>query len=117
MYPNRKMLISELEKTRNSKVILYVTGDRPGWETQISSDAFDSFVDHLDAIGVVDKISLVLYTRGGNTLAGWSLVNLVKQFCSELEIVIPHKCHSTGTLIALGAHKLVMTKTSDARPH
>ena len=116
MYTDRKVLISGLEQARNSKVLLYVTGDRPGWEAQISSEAFDPFVDHLDTIGVVDKISLVLYTRGGDTLAGWSLVNLVRQFCSEFEVIIPHKCHSTGTLIALGANKIVMTKQATLGP-
>lgn len=116
MYTDRKALISDLEKARSSKVLLYVTGDRPGWEAQISSEAFDPFVDHLDTIGVVDKISLVLYTRGGDTLAGWSLVNLVRQFCNELEVIIPHKCHSTGTLIALGANKIVMTKQATLGP-
>lgn len=116
MYTDRKALISDVEKARSSKVLLYVTGDRPGWEAQISSEAFDPFVDHLDTIGVVDKISLVLYTRGGDTLAGWSLVNLVRQFCNEFEVIIPHKCHSTGTLIALGANKIVMTKQATLGP-
>lgn len=116
MYSERKNYFKELEKARNSKVLLYVTGDRPRWETQVSSEAFDPFVDHLDKMGVVDRISLVLYTRGGDTLAGWSLVNLVKQFCSELEVIIPRKCLSTGTLIALGAHKIVMTKQATLGP-
>ena len=77
MYTDRKELSEQLEQARASKVLLYVTGDKPGWETQISSDVSDAFVDHLDTIGVVHKISLVLYTRGGNTLAAWSLANLI----------------------------------------
>ena len=50
-------------------------------ETQIQSDAYDHFVNLLDDIGVVDRISLILYTRGGATLAAWSIVNLIQQFC------------------------------------
>lgn len=38
------------------------------------------------------------------------------QFCSEFEVIIPHKCHSTGTLIALGANKIVMTKQATLGP-
>lgn len=116
MYAKRQKLLEKLENSRDSKALLYVTGDRPGWETQISSDAFDCFVDHLDEIGVVKRISLLLYTRGGDTLAGWSLINLIKQFCEELEVIIPHKCHSCGTLIALGANKIVMTKQATLGP-
>ncbi|EPY9091429.1 SDH family Clp fold serine proteinase, partial [Escherichia coli] len=95
MFEQRKALYAQLEQARNSKVLCYVTGDRPNQEAQISADVFDLFVNHLDVIGDVQKISLVLYTRGGDTLTAWSLVNLLRQFCKELEIIIPSKCHSS----------------------
>ena len=109
-------MYAELEAARNSKVLVYVTGDRPGMETQISSEVYDKFVNHLDVIGVVNKISLYLYTRGGNTLAAWSLVNLIRQFCDELEVIIPSKAHSAGTLMSLGANKIMMTKQATLGP-
>src|SRR5574341_749615 len=77
MYVDRKSLYSQLEQLRSSKLIIYITGDRPGLETRIHSEIYDFFVNHLDKIGVVPKISLYLYTRGGVTLAAWSLVNLI----------------------------------------
>jgi hypothetical protein len=116
MYPQRKILYAELEAARKSKVLVYVTGDRPGMETQISSEVYDKFVNHLDLIGVVKKISLYLYTRGGNTLAAWSLVNLIRQFCDEFEVIIPSKAHSAGTLMSLGANTIVMTKQATLGP-
>ncbi|MCK7046712.1 SDH family Clp fold serine proteinase [Enterobacter roggenkampii] len=116
MFEQRKALYAQLEKARNSKVLCYVTGDRPNQEAQISADVFDLFVNHLDVIGDVQKISLVLYTRGGDTLTAWSLVNLLRQFCKELEIIIPSKCHSSGTIMCLGANNLVMTKQATLGP-
>lgn len=116
MYEQRKELYRRLEEKRDSKVICYVTGDRPGQETQISADVFDLFVNHLDLIGDVQKITLVLYTRGGDPLTAWSLVNLLRQFCKELEVVIPSKCHSAGTIICLGANRLIMTKQATLGP-
>jgi len=68
------------------------------------------FSEQLDKIGKVDKISLFLYTRGGDTMAAYSLVNLIRQFCSEFEIIIPSKARSSGTIISLGADKIMMTK-------
>ena len=109
-------MYAELEAARKSKMLVYVTGDRPGMETQISSEVYDKFVNHLDVIGVVKKISLYLYTRGGNTLAAWSLVNLIRQFCDELEVIIPSKAHSAGTLMSLGANTIVMTKQATLGP-
>ncbi len=79
MRAQREKLIQELETSRNSKVLLFFTGDRRNLETRIASDVYDLFVNHLDKIGVVKKLSLFLYTRGGDTLAAWSLVNLIRQ--------------------------------------
>jgi hypothetical protein len=116
MREDRVELLRRLEEARESKVLLYVTGDRPGLETQIHEEVFDYFSDHLDNIGVTKKISLVLYTRGGNTLAAWSIINLIRQFCDELEIIVPSKCHSSGTIMCLGANKIVMTKQATLGP-
>src|SRR3546814_9324606 len=49
-------------------------------------------------------------TKGGNTAAAWRLVNLLRTFCNELEIIVPAKAMSAGTLMCLGADKIVMTK-------
>ena len=92
-------------------------GDRAGLETQIHTEILDFFIEHLDKIGTVPKISLVLYTRGGQTLAGWSIANLMLQFCEEFEVIIPSKCHSAGTLITLGANQNCNDKAGNAWAH
>lgn len=106
----------KLEETRNSKLLVYVTSDRPNLGTQIASDILSPFTEHLDRIGDVDKISLYLYTRGGNTLAAWTLVNLIRNFCKDFEVIVPFNCHSAGTLISLGANRIVMTKQANLGP-
>lgn len=115
-YAERVPMYERLETDRDGIVIVYVTGDRLGLETQIGAEAIDLFVRHLDAIGVVDRIVLYLYTRGGDTLAAWSLVNLLQIFCDHLEVVIPAKAQSAGTLISLGADSIVMTKQAALGP-
>jgi len=116
MYQQRKVLYEALEDQRKSKVLVYVTGDRPGLETQIHQEVIDFFVSHLDRIGTTQRISLYLYTRGGHTLAAWSIVNLLNQFCDEFEVIVPSKAHSAGTLICLGANNLIMTKQATLGP-
>lgn len=106
----------ELEKLRNSKLIVYVTGNRQGLSTQIARDVLPKFSEHLDCIGNTQRISLLLYTDGGDTLAAWSLVNLIRSFCQELELIIPSNCFSSGTLICLGANNIVMTKQATLGP-
>lgn len=116
MYSTRTSLYEKIEQARNSKVLVYFTGDRRGLEAQMSSEVVDFFVHHLDKIGVTGKISLILYTRGGETLSAWSLANLLRTFCDQLEIIIPAKCHSAGTLLCLGADNLIMTKQATLGP-
>src|SRR5216110_2731886 len=107
MYADRVQLLKVMEERRKSRAILYVTGDRPGLETQIHQEVYDYFVNLLDDIGIIDRISLILYTRGGSTLAGWSIANLIQQFCKTFEVIVPSKAHSAGTLMSLGAKHIV----------
>ncbi len=116
MYADRQKLYKQLADLRHTGIITLVTGDRPGLETQIAPDSVQFIGDLLDHYQDCEKISLILYTRGGDTLAAWSLVNLLREFCTKLEIIIPAKCHSAGTLICLGADQLVMTKQATLGP-
>lgn len=116
MYSDRVDLYKALESELNTKIITYITSDRRGFETQIAQDVIDLFINQLDGIGVVPKISLFLYTQGGDTAAAWNIVNLLKMYCDEFEVIIPHKAHSAGTIISLGANQIVMTKQATLGP-
>lgn len=115
-YSRRLELYKEIEKQRDSAILLYVTSDRIGMQTAINTDVIDPFVDLLDEIGPVNRISLILHTNGGNTLAAWRLINLVRIFCEELEILVPSKALSAGTLMSIGADKIIMTKQAVLGP-
>lgn len=76
----------------------------------------DLFINHLDKIGVIPKILLYLYTRGGDTAAAWNIINLLRQYCDELQVIILHKAYSAGTLICIGANSIIMTKQATLGP-
>lgn len=116
MLKDRLELYKQIERERKSKILVFVTGDKVGMETQISSEMPEYFVNHLDKFNLPKKISLLLYTRGGDTMAAWSLINLIKQFCDEYEVIVPSKARSAGTLICLGANNVVMTKQATLGP-
>ena len=105
MFCDRKEWYKTIEKERDSKLIVYITGTRPGLETQIANDILPMFVEHLDRIGDVEKISLLLYTNGGDTLAAWSLVNLIRSFCKNFEVSsllkLEFSCETIDTAISL----------------
>ncbi|MDE2634773.1 MAG: serine protease [Chloroflexota bacterium] len=115
-YSDRLAVYTQIEKERDSSVLTYVTSDRIGMQTAINTDVIEPFVDLLDLIGPVKRISLILHTNGGQTLAAWRLINLLRMFCDELEVLIPSKALSAGTLMSIGADKIVMTKQAVLGP-
>jgi len=116
VFRERTEIYKELEREFNSKVIAYITGDRPNMGTQIASDVIDYFIEHLDLIGPCESISLILYTRGGDTSAARNIVNLLRMYCDNLQVIVPHKAHSAGTIICLGANEILMTKQATLGP-
>jgi ATP-dependent protease ClpP protease subunit len=86
-YAARRKIYRKIEAARGSRVITFVTGDRPGLETQIAPDCVSIFVELLDDIGPTEKLSLILHTNGGHTSAAWRIVNLIRTFCDELEVI------------------------------
>lgn len=115
-FNTRRRLYRAIEAERSSKVLAFVTSDRPGMEAQIAPDSVNLFVELLDKIGPTSRISLVLHTNGGNTSSAWRLVNLIKTFCDDFEVIIPLKAMSAGTLISLGASRIWMTKQAALGP-
>lgn len=49
-------------------------------------------------------------------MAAWSIINLVRHFCDDYEVVVPLRAQSAGTLMCLGAEKIVMTKQAMLGP-
>ncbi len=107
---SRLELIKQIEKDRNSAVICYITGDREKFSTKIGDDVIPILFRHLELIGNRENIDLLLYTRGGDMVVPIRIVKIIRNFCRKFSILIPYRAHSAGTLIALGANEVVMTK-------
>jgi hypothetical protein len=103
----RKDDLTALEAARQSRVICYVTGDRGNMETQIGDDVLPFFAQHLGTIGKVPRLDLLIYSRGGNTLTGFTLANALREFATEVNVLVPFRAHSCATLIALSAEHIV----------
>ncbi|MCK4918951.1 MAG: hypothetical protein KAS01_01040 [Candidatus Pacebacteria bacterium] len=109
-------LIEKIEKERDSKVITYVTGDRQPFVTKVADDIIPIFAKHLEKIGKQNKISLFLYTRGGDMITPIRLIKLIRSYADEVEMLIPYRAHSAGTLISIGADKIVMGRLGELSP-
>ncbi len=111
-------LIKALEETRGSRVLAYITGEKPPiFGTKIANDVIPLFKQILEKLPhSTEKISLFLNTSGGDLDAPWPIVNLIREYCKDFEVIIPERALSAGTLIALGADKIVMLPYSHLSP-
>lgn len=115
--PTRLGQLRDLGNARGSEVIAWLTGDRPGGlETQIAFEQVGVLYDHLTAIGPQKQIDLLLYSRGGLTLAGFAAVNLIREFCDRFNVLVPYRAMSCATLITLGADEIVMGRLGQLSP-
>lgn len=110
---DRIELIKNIEKERRSKVICYITGDRPNFSTKIADDVTRILYSHLEAIGTQNQIDMVIYSRGGDLMTPFRMVHLIKEYCKTFCVIVPYRAHSAATLICLGANEIVMGKLGE----
>ena len=110
-------VIKDLEQMESARIISYVLANRlQGPQASIAMDALVLFHRHLEAIGKIRKIALFLYSTGGDNMVPWRLVNLIREYCDNLTVLVPYKAHSAATLVCLGANEIVMTKMAELSP-
>ncbi len=112
----RLELIRQIEASRGSRLISYVTGDRAPFTTQIAEDAVRVLRRQLDILGRSDKLDLFLYSRGGDMVAPLRIVGLLREHCDRFGVLVPYRAHSAATSIALGADEIVMGKSGELSP-
>ena len=112
----RSAILQEIGAELDAGVLAYVTGDRENLETGVGPEILVRVPRHLEAIGKQDRLALVLYTLGGDSNTPWPFVNFLRSYCNELFVLVPFWAHSAGTLIALGADKIYMTRFGTLSP-
>lgn len=112
----RLSLISEIEKRRGSKLICYLTSDRPNASVKMMKDILPLFANHLRTDGRYKKVDVLVFTHGGDTLTGFGLARLIREYADTVGVLVPDVCHSAGTLFALGANEIVMTRGATLSP-
>jgi hypothetical protein len=116
----RRSLIGAIEQKRNSKVIVYVTSDRPGLSFMINGDVVSIIHDHILEFkeSQRSKLDLFLYSRGGHADVPWALVSMFRQYCHKgsFSVLVPYRAHSAATVISLGADEILMGKKGELGP-
>lgn len=113
----RKKTIAEIEKIRNSRVITYVTSNRPNVESDLEESDIIQFRKHLEDIcAKCSSVDLFLYSYGGELETAWELVNLIREYNMDFSVLVPYHARSAASLITFGAKEIVMGKMGSLGP-
>jgi ClpP class serine protease len=112
----RKRKIAQVERRRNSRVILLVHRQETmrllGFPIARYIDINDS-EEVLRAIQMTDDdiaLDIVLHTPGGLVLAALQIARAIHEHKGKVTVFVPHYAMSGGTLIALAADDIVMSR-------
>jgi len=121
-FSERQAFYKQLQELRGSKVFTLFHSDRisdiavTGINGHVAQDHLPVFNQLLRASGKANIIDLWLYTRGGDMNVPWPLVNAIRSFAPEFNVVVPFRAHSAGTLIGMGANHIIMSPTGELSP-
>ena len=119
----RQDLFARIEEARGGRSLVSVFNfdrecdlDQIGVSSQFNAECKEALFRVLKESKPTKGIDLCLYTRGGDTNSVWPLVNLLREFDSDFQVLAPFRCHSAGTLLSLGARRIIMTPLSELSP-
>ncbi len=105
----RNALLTSIERARNSSVIAYFLHDN----AVIADDALPHLYDKLQALGKKERIDLLLYARGGMVEVCWRVINLLRDYCTHLGVIVGTRAQGAAALLALGADEIVVGPLSE----
>ena len=118
----RTRKISQMERQRNSRVILLVHRQET---MRLLGFPVVRYIDVNDSEAVLRAIQMtaddvpldiVLHTPGGLVLAALQIARAVRDHKAKVTVFVPHYAMSGGTLIALAADEIVMCRHSVLGP-
>jgi len=110
----RQAIIKAIQEGTGRKLLCYVSGV----ECVVDRDDAVPFVDLLHNVEPNHDIDLLLHTVGGDINAAEKLIAMVRDCVGSglLRIVVPDFAKSAGTLMVLGADRVVMSDMSELGP-
>ena len=110
----RQAMIKQIQVCTERQLICYVSGRNCG----IDDGDTIPFVDLLHNVRRGEDVDLLLHTTGGSVDVADKLIRMVRSTVGEAEfrIIVPDFAKSAGTLMVLGADRVVMSDMSELGP-
>ena len=105
----RQALIRQYEESHEARLMVVVDIIGSSSITYLEELLFD----YSDSEG---DLHLMLDTPGGDGEIAVRMARSMQARCENLTVIVPDRAKSAGTLLAMGAHKILMGPTSDLGP-
>jgi hypothetical protein len=96
--------------------MLWFNDDRPVATKLFEEDDIDVLYTCLQQIGRAPRLAIVLHTMGGRVGVSRKIHTLFRNYAEEVTVLVPRKARSAGTLLCLGANRIVMTAVAELSP-
>jgi len=106
--PNRAAAYKAIENYRKRPLIVYATSTRPNVRAMLAADAVREFVNQVQAIPKGDAVDVLLHSHGGDSLAAWRIMSMLRERFDQVGILVPYAAFSAATVLSLGADEIVM---------
>jgi len=106
-------IIKSIQEKIPGKIMVYYV--------PIKYSMVDDHVDYfLEALKDVKEdtgvINLIIFSPGGSWEAALRIASLIRKFCKTFNVIIPSRCSSAATKLALGAEKMYFTPSGFITP-
>lgn len=105
---DRQSLIHSYEEEFDCRLVVMID--------QIFGDSITMFEELIYSADPKEDLHLLLNTPGGDGETAVRIVRGAQSRCRELTVIVPDQAKSAGTLLAMGAHHILMGPTSDLGP-
>lgn len=95
-----KAHIERIEARRQSRVLVLAASN-------LELDLLPSLYDALREMGRSERLDVLFYCRGGIVNAARRVALLLHEFTDHLTLIVPDRCESSGTIVALAARQIV----------
>jgi hypothetical protein len=82
----------------------------------MASDAVRQLIDQIDVIPTGENVDVLLHSTGGDGLAAWKLMSVLRERFTTVTVMVPYMAFSAATLFALGADEIIMHPHSSLGP-
>ena len=104
----RRESYQAIEEYRKRPLIVLATSSRYNVNAHLGSDIVRELIDQIDAIENGDSIDILLHSTGGDALAAWKLMSILRERFKTIGVLVPFMAFSAATIFALGADEIVM---------